>query len=157
MFDDGDIAKLRPALLVFANKLCKSRAWADDLTQKTIVALLGIDGDRRVRIQEHENYSLLGYAKTALRNFFLAEAGQIKNEDDFDETLEAYRGWSPPAQFNIVLCLELLAKANKLPTNQKKILQMMLDGAELNDISDELGMSPVDAMTLINEARKSLA
>jgi hypothetical protein len=106
-------------------------------------------------MQYHKHRYLAFYKKRRISRWG-DFAGRLKfdiSETDMMDSLSA----SMPNQFNVVLAHEVMEIVDRLPKKYRDAAALIMDGASILDVADDLGWSPREAMGVVSDIRKIIA
>lgn len=142
---------LLPSLRAFARSLCGNPAWADDLTQETLLRAWA----NRASFEPGTN--MRGWLFTILRNTFYTSARRRRRETEDPDGAHAMRLLISPAQEHSVELRDLRRFMRRLPDEQREALILVgASGFTYKQAAEICGCAVGSIKSRVSRARRAL-
>ena len=147
----GEFLALLPSLRAFARSLCGNPAWADDLTQETLLRAWA----NRASFEPGTN--MRGWLFTILRNTFYTSARRRRREAEDPDGAHAMRLLISPAQEHSVELRDLRRCMRRLPDEQREALILVgASGFTYKQAAEICGCAVGSIKSRVSRARRAL-
>jgi RNA polymerase sigma-70 factor, ECF subfamily len=147
----GEFLALLPSLRAFARSLCGNPAWADDLTQETLLRAWA----NRASFEPGTN--MRGWLFTILRNTFYTSARRRRREAEDPDGAHAMRLLIAPAQEHSVELRDLRRCMGRLPDEQREALILVgASGFTYKQAAEICGCAVGSIKSRVSRARRAL-
>jgi RNA polymerase sigma-70 factor (ECF subfamily) len=147
----AEFLALLPSLRAFARSLCGNLAWADDLTQETLMRAWA----NRASFEPGTN--MRGWLFTILRNAFFTSMRRRRRELEDPDGVQALRIMIAPSQEHAVELRDLRRMLARLPHEQREALILVgASGFSYQEAAAVCGCAVGSIKSRVSRARRAL-